>query len=88
MADKIERVIFISSKGASIEKSGLHELYKVENEKWEDAVIRTQGSSETVKAIDTAKQVKEPLTKKYKEWQGILLYFQTLIFDIMLRLIH
>ena len=58
-------------KGASIEKSGLHDLYKVEKEKWEDAVIRTQGSSNTVKAIDTAKQVKEPLTKKYKEWQGI-----------------
>jgi hypothetical protein len=45
-------------------------LYKIDKNNWEDAVIRTQASSDSVKAIDAVKQVKEPLSLKYKEWQG------------------
>ncbi|XP_028399331.1 sterile alpha motif domain-containing protein 9-like [Dendronephthya gigantea] len=56
-------------EGRNSEKSGLHDLYKVEKDKWEDPAIRTCGSSESVKAIDTVKQVKEPLSQKYREWQ-------------------
>jgi hypothetical protein len=45
-------------------------LYKIDKDNWEDAVIRTQGSSSSVKAIDVSKEIKEPLSKKYKEWQS------------------
>ena len=49
---------------------GLNDLYKVNKDKWEDPTIRTCGSSMTVKNIDIDKHIKEPLTQKYKEWQG------------------
>ena len=58
-------------KGNS-KKGGLSDLYKVTKDVWEDPVIRTCGESKKVKNIDTEKQIKEPLSQKFKEWIGMV----------------
>ena len=50
-------------------KKGLHDFYKVHKDNYDDVVIRTNGSSVTVKQHEVKKQVQEPLTIKYKEWK-------------------
>ena len=46
----------------------LSDFYKVKDE-FDDAAIRTSGASCSVKQHEVNRQVKEPLTAKYKEWK-------------------
>ena len=46
----------------------LRDFYKVLEDKF-DVAIRTNGASSSVKQHEVNRQVKEPLTAKYKEWK-------------------
>ena len=56
-----------SSDSKGREKKGLSNFFKV-RDKWEVAV-RTYGSSQTIPHEDVYRQVKEPLSIKFKEWE-------------------
>lgn len=50
-------------------KKALSDFYKVHKDQYDDVAIRTKGSSANVKQHEVYRQVKEPLTAKYKEWK-------------------
>ena len=50
-------------------KKNLSEFYKVNKDQYDDVAIRTNGASTSVKQLEVNRQVKEPLTAKYKEWK-------------------
>lgn len=66
--DNVYYVRAWNAKRGTTLKYGLHDLYKVTKEKWEDPEIRTCGKTDTVKNVETDKQIKEPLSQKYQEW--------------------
>jgi hypothetical protein len=39
----------------------------------DEAYIRTCGATQSVKSSDITKDIKEPLSQKYKEWLGNIL---------------
>jgi len=59
-------------RGVKIEKDQftkkLSDFYKVHKDEF-DVVIRTSGASSSVKQHEVNRQVKEPLTAKYKDWK-------------------
>ena len=63
-------------------KGGLNEMYKVEKEEWLDPVVRTCGETTKVKNIDVEKQIKVPLTQKYKTFLGITVFTNLIRFAI------
>ena len=65
-------VLFILPE--SLEKWGLNNLFNVKKEK-DEAYIRTCGATQSVKSSDITKDIKEPLSLKYKEWQGNIQYY-------------
>ena len=64
---------WIEKRGVKIEKDlctkKLSDLYKVLKNEFDDVAIRTSGASSSVKQHEVNRQVKEPLTAKYKEWK-------------------
>ena len=60
-------------RGVKIEKDlctkKLSDFYKVLKDEFDDVAIRTNGASSSVKQHEVNRQVKEPLTAKYKEWK-------------------
>ena len=56
-----------------VEKYGLKDLFNVKREK-DEAYIRTCGVTQLVKGSDITKDIKDPLSLKYKEWSGNNLY--------------
>ena len=50
-------------------KKALSDFYKVHKDEFDDVIIRTNGASSSVKQHEVNRQVKEPLTAKYKEWK-------------------
>lgn len=60
-------------RGVKIEKDlstkKLSDFYKVFKDEFDDVAIRTSGASSSVKQHEVNRQVKEPLTAKYKEWK-------------------
>ncbi len=65
-------VLFILPE--SLEKRGLNNLFNVKKEK-DEAYIRTCGATQSVKSSDITKDIKEPLSLKYKEWLGNIQYY-------------
>ncbi|XP_078364796.1 uncharacterized protein LOC144649210 isoform X2 [Oculina patagonica] len=55
-------------KDSSIKKA-LSDFYKVHKDEFDDVAVRTNGASSSVKQHEVNRQVKEPLTAKYKEWK-------------------
>lgn len=51
------------------EKKALSDFYNVKKNKYDDVVIRTFGSSNSVKQDEVHFQVKEPLMEGYAKWQ-------------------
>lgn len=56
------------NKNPSIKKA-LSDIYKVHKDQFDDVAIRTNGASTNVKQHEVNRQVREPLTAKYKEWK-------------------
>ena len=60
-------------RGVKMEKDQptkkLSDVYKVLKDEFDDVAIRTSGASSSVKQHEVNRQVKEPLTAKYKEWK-------------------
>ena len=50
-------------------KRALRDFYKVHKGKFDDVVIRTNGTCRRIKAHEVQKQMKQQLTSTYKEWK-------------------
>lgn len=57
-----------TDKDSSTKKS-LNDLFKVHKDEYDDVAIRTNGASTSVKQHEVNRQVREPLTAKYKDWK-------------------
>ena len=50
-------------------KKSLSDFFKVHKDEFEDVAIRTNGTSTSVKKHEVNRQVREPLSVKYKDWK-------------------